>query len=86
MEARAGAEKLLLAARCKSIHVNERCSTGKCRSPSKTWQAWLRPRFGKLANDKVMQYAESISGMHLLGLFVLGKNDNLYALLRANTY
>lgn len=33
---------------------------------SKSWRAVVRPRCGKLANDKVTQYAEIISRMHLL--------------------
>lgn len=33
---------------------------------NKFWRALLRPGWGKLANDKVIQYAESISRMHLL--------------------
>lgn len=64
------AEKLLLAARCKSVHVNERRLGGKCRSRASPGRSCLGPRCGKLANDKVIQYLWSASS----GLFVWKEN------------
>lgn len=76
------AEKLPLAARCKSVHVNEWRLGGKCRSRASPGRSCLGPRCGKLANDKVIQYLWSASS----GLFVWKENRWRFACSAADVH